>query len=254
MDSGVARSGHARCWFVDVGALVLVAAAAVLGGAAQSVLGFGAAFTLVPALAVFAPDLLPGAAIAAFLPLTALMAYRERHHADRAAATRLAVARVPGTLVGTAAVALLPVRGLAATVAVLLLAAVLSTARGWTVTETARTTAAAGLISGFSGTAVGLGGPPLALLYRERHSSEVRPTLAVVFGVGTVLSIATLSATGGFHLEDLRAGLALGGLNVVGMVLAAPALRRVPEAVIRQGLLVWAFVGALLALVRVVSG
>ena len=102
--------------------------------------------------------------------------------------------------------------------------------------------------------AVGLGGPPLALLYRQRHSSEIRPTLAVVFGLGTVLSLATLGATGGFDVEDLRAGLALGGLNVVGMVLAAPALRRLHETVIRQGLLVWAFVGAVLALFRVVAG
>ena len=248
------RLVHARWWLVDVGALVLVAAAAVLGGAAQSVLGFGAAFTLVPALAVVAPDLLPGAAITAFLPLTALMAFRERHHADRPAAKRLVMARVPGTLVGTVAVALLPTRGLAATVAILLLAAVVSTARGWTLPETRRTETAAGLISGFSGTAVGLGGPPLALLYRQRHSSEIRPTLAVVFGLGTVLSLATLGATGGFDVEDLRAGLALGGLNVVGMVLTAPALRRLPETVIRQGLLVWAFVGAVLALFRVVAG
>lgn len=234
--------------------LTILLTAAFLGGAVQSVLGFGAAFTLVPALAVVAPDLLPGAAITAFLPLTALMAVRERASLDRSAAGRLLLSRVPGTLLGTAAVAVLPVRGLATVVAVLLLAAVVLTARGMTIPETPRTVVAAGVASGFSGTAVGLGGPPLALLYRGRHSSELRPTLAIVFALGILLSIATLGATDGYHVADAGVGAVLGVANVAGMAAAAPLLRRLPEPAIRAGLLVWAGVGSLLALVRVLAG
>lgn len=234
--------------------LLLVLGSAVLGGAVQSVLGFGAAFTLVPALAVVAPDLLPGAAIVAFLPLSALMVLRERGTLDRVAARRLVLSRIPGTVLGTIAVLVLPVRGLAGVVAVLLLLAVVSAAAGWQLTPTRRTEVAAGVTSGFAGTAVGLGGPPLALLYRGRHSSEIRPTLAAVFTIGIMISLLTLGATGAIDLPDVQAGGLLALANVVGLVGAAPLLRHIPEPTIRAGLLVWAGIGAVLALVRVVLG
>ncbi len=238
----------------DLLPLLALLVAGVLGGAVQSVLGFGAAFTLVPALAVLAPDLLPGAAITAFLPLSLMMALRERDSLDRRAAGHLLLWRVPGTLLGTAAVAVLPVRGLAAVVAVTLLLAVFLTARGWTVAETPRTIGVAGIASGFSGTAVGLGGPPLALLYRGRHSTQIRPTLAAVFAAGILLSILTLGVTDGYHREDALVGLVLGGANLAGLVAAAPLLRRLQETTIRAGLLVWAALGSVLALVRVLAG
>lgn len=254
MDTQLALEGRAPCGVVEPAIAVLVAAAALMGGAAQSILGFGAAFTLVPVLAVVAPELLPGAPIVAFLPLSALMAWRERRSLDRPAAARLVAARVPGTLVGTAAVALMPVHWLAACVAVLLLVAVAASARGWTVAQSRRNEAVAGAVSGFSGTAVGLGGPPLALLYRGRHSAELRPTLAAVFVLGICLSLMALGVSGGVQAGDIRAGAALAGMNVLGLVAAAPVLRRMPEETIRAGLLVWAGVGAVLALVRVMLG
>jgi hypothetical protein len=52
----------------------LILVSAVLGGLAQGTVGFGAAFATVPALALIAPELLPGSMLVAVLPLTLAMA------------------------------------------------------------------------------------------------------------------------------------------------------------------------------------
>ncbi len=231
--------------------MMFVVVAAVLGGAAQSVLGFGAAFTTVPALAVVAPELIPGAALVSFLPLTMTMALRERRHVDHGAATRISLARIPGILAGTLAVKLADPDALAAGVAVVLLGAVASAALGWRVTPRPLTEGIAGVVSGFSGTAVGLGGPPLAVLYRDRPPTESRPTLAIVFAVGIVMGLGSLGVSGSLTTAQLVTGAQLAVAIIAGMVLAAPLLRRLSDAHVRQGLLVWAGGGSLVALLRV---
>src|SRR5690606_39990084 len=51
---------------------------------------------------------------------------------------------------------------------------------------------AAGMVSGTTGTAAGIGGPPIALLYQHRAGPVVRSTLSATFLVGTVLSFTVL--------------------------------------------------------------
>lgn len=231
--------------------LVVVLVAAVFGGAAQSVLGFGAAFTTVPALALFAPELIPGAALVSFLPLTGWMAVRDRAATNRRSAGRVMIARVPGTLLGTAAVAMADADALAVGVALVLIGAVLSAALGWSVPLTPTAEMTAGVVSGFSGTAVGLGGPPLALLYRDRPPEEGRATMAPVFALGIVVSLVALAVTGSFTRDQAQAGAVLAGAILFGMVVAAPLLRRLSDAHLHRGLLVWAGGGSVVALLRV---
>ncbi|HUG85946.1 MAG TPA: sulfite exporter TauE/SafE family protein [Euzebya sp.] len=234
--------------------VIVVAIAALLGGAAQSMLGFGAAFTTVPVLAVVAPQLLPGAALVAFLPLAGLMALRERRHVDRQSALRLSVARIPGILSGAVAVKLLEPRGLAMVVAVIMLLAVGSVVAGWSFEPTPSAQRLAGAVSGFAGTSVGLGGPPLAVLYRDRPPAESRPTLAIVFASGIMMSLAALAVSGSFSRAQMSAGALISLAILSGMVMAAPLLRRVDDATIRRWLLAWAAAGSLLALLRVLFG
>lgn len=58
-----------------------------------------------------------------------------------------------------------------------------------TVEITTRTQLAAGTLSGFIGTAAGLGGPPVALLYAHQTGRTLRATLALVMFVGNVASL-----------------------------------------------------------------
>lgn len=252
LDRRVAR--RPSCGEVSGPEIAFVVIAAVMGGAAQSVLGFGAAFTTVPALAVVAPELLPGAALVSFLPLTTVMAVRERSSSDVPAAIRLSLARIPGILVGTVAVRLLDARGLAVTVAVVMLAAVISVLLGWSVPVTPTSESVAGTVSGFFGTAVGLGGPPLAVLYRDRPAQQIRPTLAVVFCTGLALSLLALGVTGSFTRDQAAVGAGLAVAVMAGLIVASPLLRRLPDQVVRAGLLVWAGGGSIVALAQAVFG
>ena len=104
--------------------------------------------------------------------------------------------RVLGTAVGVAAVATFSTRSLGLVVAVMVLAAVLVTWLAVRPPMTRGTLVAAGLVSGFAGTATSIGGPPMAILYQDRPPRQIRTTLAVYFMVGAALSLAGLGLAG----------------------------------------------------------
>ncbi|MFO7776771.1 MAG: sulfite exporter TauE/SafE family protein [Nitriliruptoraceae bacterium] len=234
--------------------LTFIVIAAVLGGVAQSTVGFGGAFATVPALALTAPELLPGAMLVAILPLAVTMAIVGRAQLDRRSATRLMLGRLPGIAIGTVIVLVVDVRWLTAIVAVVLLGAVAAAAGGWHLEVTPRRELVAGMVSGVTGAATALGGPPLALLYRERDPAVVRPTLGVVWAVGIVLTLLGLAAVGSFTGVQALAGILLSALLLVGLLLSRPLLRLLAPAQVRVVILWWAGLGGVAALGRVLAG
>lgn len=232
--------------------LTAILLSAVAGGAVQASLGFGGSFIMVPAVAVLLPRALPGAVLLGLLPLTIWVAWRDRRAIDRSAFVRITVGRVPGIVAATAVVALAPQRVLTLVIAGVLLAAVAATWAGWSVRTTPWTQGVAGLVSGFTGTAAALGGPPLALLYRDATGQDRRGTLSLIFVVGIVLSLVTLGAVGEFGLRDLGTGAMLGAGLLGGAFLVAPVTRRLSDESLRRWVLVWAAVGAVAAVVRAV--
>ena len=246
-------AGTALCE-LGVPFLVFVLLAAFLGGAAQSTLGFGAGFTTVPALALVAPVLLPGSVLVAMLPLSLVMVLRAHRDLDRRAFARLSLGRFPGILAGVAVVSALPVRGLTALIAVILLLAVVASAFGWELTVTPRREVVAGLLSGVTGTAAALGGPPLALLYRGRSGRMLRPTLAAVWVTGIVPGLALLGYAGEFTREQAVAGGTISVAVLAGLGVGVVVVRAVPDVVVRRAVLWWAGLGSVLALGRVLYG
>lgn len=234
--------------------LVFIVSAAVLGGVAQSTVGFGAAFATVPALALTAPELLPGAMLVAALPLSVTMAIVGRADLDRASATRLMVGRLPGIAIGILIVVVVDVRWLTAIVAVVLLGAVAAAAGGWRLAVTPRRELLAGVVSGVTGAATALGGPPIALLYRQRDPTVVRPTLGVVWAVGIVITLLGLAAVGSFTWAQAVAGVLLSTLLLVGLLLSRRLLQLLSPAQVRVVILWWAGLGGVAALGRVLAG
>jgi uncharacterized protein len=230
--------------------VLLILLAAVAGGMAQSALGFGAAFIAVPALALTAPELLPGSVLVGILPLSIVMVLRAHRDVDVRAVARITIGRLPGILVGTAAVVLLPDRTLTIVVASMLLASVGASASGWQVAVTGRREIAAGFVSGVTGTAAALGGPPLALLYRGAAGSLLRPTLAAVWAVGLLPILLSLGLAGEFTARQAQVGSVIAVAMLLGLVGGVPVVQRVPDVTIRRAVLWWAAVGGTLALVR----
>jgi uncharacterized membrane protein YfcA len=230
--------------------LLAIMLSAVAGGAVQAALGFGGSFIMVPVVAVLLPDALPGAVLLGLLPLTLWVAWRDRAAIDRDAFRRITFGRVPGTVVATAVVALAPTRVLTVVIAVVLLLAVVANAMGWSVRTTPTSQGIAGFASGFTGTAAALGGPPLAVLYRDATGADRRGTLSAIFAVGIVLGLGTLAVVGEFGAGDVPAGTLLGLGLLGGALLVAPVVRRWNDDALRRAVLVWAAVGAATAFGR----
>jgi len=198
--------------------LALVLVACCTGTVVQGAIGFGFALVFVPALLLVEPAAVPVTSLMLALPLTVILALRERHALDLPGAVEVTVGRLPGTAAGAWVVAVASTRVLSVVVGgLLLLAAVLSTGLR---SEAGRgTRLAAGFASGLMGTVAGIGGPPVALAYQRRPGPELRATLAVTFVIGLVLSLAALAVAG--EVEGWHAAFALALAPVVALGLWA---------------------------------
>jgi hypothetical protein len=98
-----------------------------------------------------------------------------------------------GTLGGVGLLLLVPDRSLSVLFGVLVVLAALTSAVDQDLPLRNPTRLAGGVASGIMGTAAGIGGPPLALVYQSRSGPEVRSTLALAFFVGTAISLLALA-------------------------------------------------------------
>ncbi|GLW64122.1 permease [Actinomadura rubrobrunea] len=210
--------------FVVVGGLAVLAGAIV-----QSSVGLGVGLVATPVITLLFPSLMPGAVLvaAAVLPLATLA--REMRHADLRGLRWAFGGRLVGTLLGAWVVAVVPADAFGALIGAVVLAALAAGAWTGTVPRTPATLTTAGLVAGATGTASGISGPPIALLYQRESGPRVRATLAVFFTVGAVLSLAALAAAGQLPREQVLAGLALIPFVLAGFVAAGP-LRRYLDA------------------------
>jgi uncharacterized membrane protein YfcA len=112
----------------------------------------------------------------------------------------------------------------------------------------------AGLVSGVSGTAASIGGPPVALLYQDQTGPQVRATMAAYFTAGTVLSLAGLLVGGQVGGEDVVAAGALLPFVVAGFLLSGPARRLLDRGWVRPAVLAVSIAGAVFLLANAVLG
>ncbi|WP_308194495.1 sulfite exporter TauE/SafE family protein [Pseudonocardia kujensis] len=134
--------------------------------------------------------------------------------------------RLPGAVLGATVVALLPYREFATFVAVAVLLCVAASLVRLRLRPTPPALLVAGAVSGVSGTAAGIGGPPVAVLYQDEHGATVRATLGAYFALGTLLSLGVLAAGGQVDGARLLQGVVLVPFMAAGFLLSNP-LRRI---------------------------
>ncbi|HET7655019.1 MAG TPA: TSUP family transporter [Acidimicrobiales bacterium] len=191
------------------GDIALATAAVAVGACVQGVVGFGLGLIAAPLLALLDPDLVPGPLLFVGVPLTVLVALRERAALDFHGIRWAIAGRVPGTIAGSVAVALLPDGPLVVLLGFVVLLAVVLSVGGWSVRPTTGTLVSAGLASGFMGTATSIGGPPMAMVYQRVTGPQLRATLAAYFVFGASFSLLTLAVAGEFGAHELELGLTL---------------------------------------------
>lgn len=237
---------------MPVSAIELIPAMAVIAVAAtlQGIVGIGFNVIAVPVLLLIDPVLAPVPNLLLAVPLTVWQLLRERGEIDRTGVAWIIVGRLPGGLIGLWLLLILSDTVLQVTIALIVLGVVFVVWRGVAIRRTRTTEFGTGVVSGITGIVGAIGGPPVGLLYRDAPPSVMRPTVAVVFTVGLLLSIGLRAAGGEMSTDDLVIALALLPAMVIGFAVSGLIKDRVPAATIRTGILVVSTIASVALLVR----
>ena len=235
---------------VDPLTLLALAVALFVGSALQGVVGLGLGLVLAPVIGLTEPQLLPGLALWLALVYPMLTLTRDWRHADRPGLAWALGARVPGTAVGVWLVSLLPIRLLNVAVGTMVLTAVVLTARSVHLRLTRSTLLGAGFVSGITGTATSIGGPPLAIVYQREAPDVIRSTLGVYFVAGAALSLVGLGISGEMTLQELQLFALLTPVLLLGFLASGPMRTRLDHARVRGVLLSVCGTSAVLLILR----
>jgi uncharacterized membrane protein YfcA len=222
---------------LDLTFVIIAGGAVLLGAAVQSSVGLGLGLVAAPVVSILDPTLMPGAVLitTALLPVFTLGA--EWRHIDLRGISWALAGRLAGTAAGVWVVATLAPRSLAVVVGAMVLVAVLLTLTAVRVRPTPGTLSFAGMVSGITGTATSIGGPPIALVYQHDPGPRVRSTLGAYFLVGVVVSLAALAFGGQLDSREVYAGAVLLPFVLAGFLLARPLRRFVDGHILRAALL-----------------
>lgn len=220
--------------------------AVLIGAVVQGSIGFGINLVAVPVVALIEPKALPATLVLLAFPLSVAMVQREHHAVDRRGVAWILVGRVPGTLLGAWIVTTVSADSLSIVVGTVVLVAVAISVFGDAIPVHAGSQVAAGVASGAMGTAAGIGGPPLALLYQRHDGPTIRATLAAAFLFGTMLSAATLAAAGQIGRGHLVFAFALTPATLCGSLFARRLTDALDRGWLRPAVLTYAAISAVI--------
>ena len=203
-------------------------------------------------LALVIPEALPVAVIVLGFGIAISMLRHEHHAVDRAGSWIIA-GRIPGTVCGALIVATVSTKVLQGIVGVVVLVLVAASLLVPPVPVTRGTQVTAGAVSGVTGTAAGIGGPPLALLYQHHPGPTMRSTLAAAFLFGTCLSFATLAIVGEVGIDELLLGIGLTPLALLGSIAGRRFHDQLDRGWLRPSVLLFVSIAAATALVDAVT-
>jgi uncharacterized membrane protein YfcA len=196
--------------------IALAAGAVTVGATLQGSIGFGLGLVAAPLLVLIDPRFIPAPLLLASVVLTVLLTHRE---------WRSVQFRDLGWAIGGRMV------GIAAAIAALLLIS------GLHLPPTPRTLLGAGMLSGFSGTAVSIGGPPMALVLQRESGARLRGTLSAFFVVGISMSLVGLRIAGRLGRTELLLSLALLPGILLGYLISRHTARLLDRGYTRSAVL-----------------
>ena len=100
---------------------------------------------------------------------------------------------------------------------VLLLVAVFLSVKKWNVAASKKNITIAGACSGLMGTMIGIGGPPMAIVYQNSTAKNVVATLNMFFGIGALFSVLLLVYIDLINLREVMRSLMLAPALIIGI-------------------------------------
>jgi uncharacterized membrane protein YfcA len=230
-------------------AWTIIAIAVAIGGLVQGSTGVGFALILSPVMALFMPSLLPGGLLLLMLPLGAYVSWRERHAVDWRGVGWITAGRSLGGVAGLVVLMLLPGNSLRVFVGIATLLSALGSMASGIFPLTRSVLAGAGLITGITETATGIGGPPLALVYQHQPGAVLRATLALCFLIGQIISLVLLLIAGRLAMAQADAAVWLMPALAAGVGLSRWSHGRVDGRPMRLAMVGFALVSGVVCLV-----
>ncbi len=184
----------------------------------QGITGLGLNLFASPILMMVQPRLVPGPILAGALLLTALMLLRDRSGIDLRGVGWMAAGMLPGTILSSFLLPLIPHKALALLLGGLVLAGVAISLSGFRFPPYWWVLMLAGFISGSGTVLASIGGPPVALVNQNLEPRKLRGTLSGYFLLSGIVALAGLVPAGRMGSAELRLsiwvlfGVALGFL------------------------------------------
>ncbi|GAA4953894.1 sulfite exporter TauE/SafE family protein [Nonomuraea thailandensis] len=222
-----------------VGSLAVFVGAIVQGG-----VGFGLGLVAAPVLTMLAPDLMPGTIQVVNMTLPLFTLAVEWRRVDWRGLGFALLGRLPGSAIAAVIIVYVSVYTRGIFVAVMVLIAVALTARALSVPRNGYTITSAGFVSGITGTATGIGGPPIALVYQNAKGPQIRATLAMFFFLSAAQSLVILQIVGELPGQALLTGGVLIVPMVLGFLVSGPLRRYLDGGKVRVAVLTVAALSA----------
>lgn len=175
-----------------------------IGAVVQAATGVGVGIVASPVLIYVDPAFVPVVIPVAVLPLALTVAYADRDHIDRPGVVAATIGRIPGALIGAWIVTVITDDTLAILVSATVLLGVFASVTTRRFEPTNGALVAGGFASGVTGTAVGVGGPPIAMTYQHSDPVTMRASISLFFAFGAVVSAIALALAGEFGRRQVE--------------------------------------------------
>lgn len=236
-----------------LGPLLLFMSFTTLAAFVQATFGFGFAIVAVPVLSLIDPAWAPVPQLYAQVLLAFLIYYPEREHADWRGVGWTTLGRIPGTLAAAGLLLIATQSVLDLVVGAIVLVAVVVVAYSPALPRSRPAEFIAGAASSAGAVLAAIGGPPVALLYRQEPGPVVRSTLSLIAGVGIVMAIAMRAAVTPFDWVEFKLAMISLPAVAIGVFFARFAKHRVEGKILRTAVLVLCAAGAISLLARGMS-
>ncbi len=228
----------------------VIALTTLVAAFAQGTTGLGFALILAPVVGFIEPRWLPVIVLVLMIPLNVYVLLRERHALDRGGVRWLTVGRAVGTVAGLGVLLAVPGDALNLLIGGSTVLAVVATLVIPPFHPGRPALVGAGVLTGVTETATGIGGPPLALVYQHHPAATLRSTMAACFLIGEILSLALLAGAGRVTWDQLLIAAGLMPALGAGAWLSHATHHRVDGPGLRALVLVFALVSGLVLVVQ----
>lgn len=183
--------------------LIFIALLIFIGSSVQGILGFGFAVIASPIVVQIEALLVPQLLSLLGLPLAIRVFIRERNKVDLSSVKPLVAGRFVGGPIGLLFLSILNEKYLSISVGLIVFLAGIASFFGWVIKRNKTNSFIAGTFSGIFGMIAAIGGPPIALLYRDSDPDEFRPSLNSVFIIGILITLSLLAFTGRIYIDHI---------------------------------------------------